>query len=177
MYAGGLAALAREQWHNVAAVTTVPILDGNGNDIAGPAVFRGAVAAVVERDLARTLPDMKAQQTPMSDWLFKLLREPLRQLIRIEQDYEDAFDRFELLVAMTFAAPPARGWVPPGRFMWKDAKARQFKQRTTADKLRVDVNNVAKRWGAIDAGIFRDGAEALAALDLVESATIQSHWY
>jgi serine/threonine protein kinase len=176
VYAGALAALAREQWVNFSAVTRSPLLTPTDNNHEVPAILRVAAASVMGRDLARTLPGMDGRHTPTSDWLFELLRDPLRPLLRIDMDYEQAFDRMEYLIAMMVTAHRDGGWFPTGRFCWRDADRRHFKQRTLGDALRSEVENLGAEWGPVRAGMFRDAGDALKAIEGIEKDLGGRRW-
>lgn len=176
MYAGGVAAVGREQWANLAAVTTAPRLARRSDDEEGPAVVRAAAAMVMSQEHAQTLPGLDRHHTPASDWLFAVLREPLRRFYRLDQDFELAFDRFEYIVAMVVSSTRAGGWVPPGRFAWKTAERRRYKQATVGDGLKQELAQSGATWGPVRAGMFRDADEASSALERVEKSIGANTW-
>lgn len=170
-YAGGIAALARDRWPSFAALTR-PKLTKLGEE-AQPAIALAAAACVLDHRVAQSLPGKERRHTPMSDWLFEFLREPLRPLLRVDEDYTETFDRFEYFVAMATSADRTTGWVPPGRFMWKGAEQRVYRQEALGDRIRKEITELGndwKTWGPIHSGVFADANDALEALERVEKA-------
>lgn len=85
--------------------------------------------AVLHWDQAQLLPGMERHHTPVSDYLFAKLREPLREYLPRDEDYEVAFDRFEYFVGLVHASLNSRvdkdsWWGPHGRFLWKGGNMR-----------------------------------------------------
>jgi serine/threonine protein kinase len=175
MYAGGIAALEREQWVNLGAVTSAPKLSKAGDEDAAPAATRAAALKVLDQRVAQSMPGYERRHTAMSDWLFEQTREPLRSLIRIDADYEVQFNRFECLVAMLYVPHSGTGWVPFGRFAWRGG--RHTSTNTTTAAMRAEVNAQGANWGAIRAGMFEDVRQALAAVDAVEETIKRTNFF
>jgi hypothetical protein len=89
---------------------------------------------VLERDLSRKLiPGREREFTPLNNYAFEVLRDPLREYLPDDGAYDDAFDWFEYLLGLVhcdLTATPeqieqvkngaADGyiWGPIGRFLW-----------------------------------------------------------
>ena len=59
----------------------------------------------------------KSHRTPVSEYLHRVLREPLRSAIGSDDEYSDRFDEFEYLVGVVSTDVHGRG--PVGRFVWR----------------------------------------------------------
>lgn len=72
---------------------------------------------------AKFLEGMEQRHAPMNDWLYNLLREPLKNLIPNETRYELTFDKLEVLMALGCAFHDKRAgdnfWAPPGAFGYR----------------------------------------------------------
>lgn len=117
-YAGGIAAIAAGKHETLAALTLQARVRDNGQ-------FRPAIAMVnapyvMGGDFARLLQGLERNHTPVSDQLFRVLREPLRYVLASDEDYEGCFDRFEYLCGLIYVdVAGERGdsvWGPVGRF-------------------------------------------------------------
>ena len=177
MYSGGLAAIARENWVNLASLATVPQLPTRIGEEEAAAALIAVASMAMRHEHALTLPGREQRRTPVSDWLFDQLKEPLRPLLRHDEDYEQAFDRFEYLIAMVVSVQRQGGWVPPGRFAWRSAKRLRFNQSTIGSALRSELETLGPRWGPVQAGMFRDSTQAMSALEAVERMISSSNWF
>jgi hypothetical protein len=92
----------------------------------------------------------------MSDRVHDVLREPLREYLPDDGRYDDAFDRFEYLVALTHAdIRTERGrnsWAPAGRFGWR---------RSVVDAIVSEQQSQGVSWPPLRAGLFKDQARFL----------------
>jgi len=76
---------------------------------------------VLGRDLAKFLPGLEQRKTPLNDYLQVALRESLKPIVPSEREYQEAFDRFEYLLALVYAdQKPKSGWAPVGCFGWRE---------------------------------------------------------
>ena len=90
--------------------------------------------AVLERDHQKFLPGKERDHTPLSDHLFEILREPLRQYLPDDAVYAATFDWLEYLICLAHIDqhvtrtqlreeksknPDFYLWAPAGRFCWK----------------------------------------------------------
>lgn len=117
-------------------------------------VHKIANATDVLRDTFKKIPDHEKNYTPISEYLFKLLQPGLDDLFFLGKGYEAAFDKFELLFALTVAdlrkQEDSHFWGPVGRFGWKN---RNY-GTTPLEKLRSEAALHKDKWDPIEAGMF-----------------------
>lgn len=112
-------------------------------------------------DAFKCLPGHKRQYTPRSEYLLKLLQPLLDDALLLRTDYEDSFDRFEVLYALEHAHHYSaekfgRIWGPVGRFAWKEyssASGRPF-----YDAIQ-EAEREGGSWPAVKAGLFGGSVE------------------
>lgn len=123
---------------------------------------------VLERDHQRFLPGKERDYTPLSDHLFDILREPLRDYLPDDSVYEATFDWFEYLLCLAHIdqqvtrkeleeekskKPDFYFWAPVGRFGWKDAERSVVRETEQREDGSLPPNVVA----ALQAGFCEAG--------------------
>ena len=178
-YAGGIAAVASGRYENLRRLQT---------DVKVTEPFRGQRVSlvsvldpgIVPIDVARDLPDLAEPRylVPMSEHLFGYMRDVLQDVIRVQLDYEQAFDRFEVLNALVRAdiGLTAGGgmYFYIGRFGWK-AKHRSYHPlQEIADELAENGDE----WPVLRAGLFGGSLErATSAVKAVEERVAALPWF
>lgn len=85
------------------------------------------------------------KDTPGCNRLYELLREPLRSLIPNDARYEEASDRFEYLLTLTFLKPSSStSWLPIVGFTGSQATFSSLQHHvsaTLAKECAADQNN------------------------------------
>jgi hypothetical protein len=144
LYAGGISALAGNRFSTlVALIRQVNVRTKNDP--------KGAVAArqltpyrVLDERIAKYLPPVKANHTPISTYFFSLLREPLRLVIKVDGEYEELFYLFEYLFALASAQTHKEVWgtatAPTGSYVWER-----------------NLRNPPHIWEAVDKELERQG--------------------
>ena len=157
MYAGGMAALAADDYKNLATVMTTPVGTKHSDDKTQPVVARITEALLdVERANGfKSLPGHEQQYVPRSEYLFKILQPMLEDILFLGTSYERLFVRFEVIYALIVAdlrynEGDSRVWGPPGRFCWKYERDGGPFAEVVRDAERLD-----ERWPPIMAGLFR----------------------
>jgi hypothetical protein len=117
MYAAGIGAVAGSRYGNLRAILVDPRIREPSR--TQPAAIALAPGNVLELEVARRLPGMERRYTPVSDWLFAVCRDWLRDVIPSDDDYLQAFDRYEFLMGLVHFDILSRGWAPVGRFAWR----------------------------------------------------------
>jgi hypothetical protein len=152
LYAGGMTAISGGNYGTFAALLTKVILRGPIGE--RPLVLALYPQAVVQDSVAHLLPGLDRHYTPMSDHLFKWLRDPLREFIPADDVYEMTFDRFEYLRALVHGdvlqKTGKRIWGAPGQFVWKHKSGRTSILRDLEDELNKEGGN----WAPFKAGLF-----------------------
>ncbi len=167
-YAAGLAAVARGKDGEEVLLDLLLKprlrLDLNGGPTS-PA-WSLTVEEAVEPEIARGIPGWAGGYTPMSDHLWTVLRPVLSPFLREQATYDDAFDRFECLVALAYAAiletrPHYHFWAPPGRLAWR--RERIFGSPTAIDVIGTDIDREGANWLLLRRGLFDGSVDKLAA--------------
>jgi hypothetical protein len=170
LYGGGIAAIAGGHYGNFAALITKPsIRDGNENK---PLVTTLSTWDVMEQKHGQQLPGMDRRYTPLSDHLYEVLRNVLRDILPDEAQYQKCFDRFEYLYALVYAdfnlKQGGDGWGPIGCFGWR------YRHRNSLMKeLDEEIANVGKEWPPLKAGLFDSSVERVREVKGVLDAHIQ----
>jgi hypothetical protein len=132
LYGMGLGALANSNYAFLKALLETRIRKDPFQPEAQAAVSLHNLA-VMERGVQQLLPGRQREHTPLSNHLHDSLREPLRDYLPDDRDYDHAFDWFEYLLALTYCDlqnseaklaeeaqrdPGFHLWAPVGRFGW-----------------------------------------------------------
>jgi hypothetical protein len=171
-YASGMASIAGGKFRTLLALFSVPrILAGRREE---PAVRVLQQWEVTDKDVWKQLPGLENHYTPASDHLFGLLREPLSPYLPEDTRYEECFDRFECLLALTYADLSDRDWVPVGRFAWKAYSG----DNPPLKLLQAESGKAGPQWPPLVAGMFGGSIERLnAAMIKVETFVGRLGWY
>jgi len=167
MYGMGLAALASSNYSFMKAMLDLNLrIDSYKPDKPTAATLHNF--EVLQLDKQRMLPDRGLDHTPLSDHLFDLLREPLREYLPDESAYDATFDWLEYLICLAYIDkqmtrsqlleekaknPDFYVWVPLGRFSWKQME-RNVMQKTEVAADGSLPSNVAE---ALRAGFYEAG--------------------
>jgi hypothetical protein len=132
LYGSGAACLANGNYQFRGEMLRLRVrAEWNGNEVPIVEALNGM--RVLRLDDQRKLPGYENQPAPLSDHLFFILREPLREFIPDDRIYEETFDWFEYILGLIYcdvttsdqalATLKAKGeWAiraPWGRFAWK----------------------------------------------------------
>jgi hypothetical protein len=178
LYAAGLGAVARENYSALRSVTLDAKLPAGG--LNHPVIlfcnpwrpFSAApplAEAMVRHTEGRDLNDYELQaiinssgghrKTPVSDDLHKRLRETLRPVIRDDGDYDDTFDRLEVLLGLIAQDAASQedepvqhsyvvgGW--PGRYAWRTTSGSDTFAEISKESLSAGSN-----WPPLGCGLF-----------------------
>ena len=158
LYVGGIAAIATAKYDLFASLLTKVTVRGLNEDRL--AVFELETWQVMNEGIAKQLPGLERHKTPLSDRLFALLREPLRDYLPDDVQYERAFDRFEYLRALVQAdLNEKRGnatYGQVGRFSWKMERSSGV---NTVREIQAEFEKAGESWPPLLAMLF-DGSEA-----------------
>ena len=125
-------------------------------DRSGPAVACLRAYQLIDRDIVRTLPGLDRRHTPMSDHLLEMLRGEFGDLAANADDFEDMFDRFEIMSALVFfdlnaSDDTLRRVSPPiGRFMWRG----QSDNDGMIQQMSHEASKLAAEWPPIKQQLF-----------------------
>lgn len=160
LYAGGIASISAGRYYNLRAIAVDPNLIKPGKEESvALAIYPHAVLG----DLGNRLPGLKDRYTPISDHLFRVLRNPLKELLPNDTDYLRCFDTYEYLFALIHAdlneklIDPAwedRVWGPVGCFGWRN---RHFPELKIANQIEKQAKPLGDDWSPLKSGLF-DGS-------------------
>ncbi len=153
-YGAGISALASDRYDNLAAILLTRVGSSRSATSSTPLTLAIGEATTKLHDMFKQLPGHERQYVPRSEYLFKLLQPTLDDLLFLGRNYEQDFDRFEVLLALVHAdleSKESRGiWGPPGRFGWK---FHHYDVNPLKD-LIADANGQKESWGPLKAGLF-----------------------
>jgi len=160
LYGGGIAAIAGEQHSRLLRMMTKPQV--RSSSAPRPAALALYPSAVLAQEGGRHLPGMQRRYTPLSDHLHTALREALRDLIPDDVRYDECFDRFEYLLALTHAwlrQPASSSPVGPiGRFGWKYHRVPGL---CVMDVIEAELAEQGETWPPLRAGLCGGSVEML----------------
>ncbi len=181
-YAGGIAAVANRQYENLQAIFGAPIAIPHRSFPRTTLVetICDEIGEIESMDTFKRLPGHERYYTPRSEYLFKLLQPELDDDLFLGNEYEQTFDRFELLLALVSAVHRKRAdgrvWGPVGRFGWK-AK-RRLRNTNPFTELLTEAKEKQSDWHPFKAGLFGSDFQLFlaAALDY-EKLVAELNWW
>ena len=163
LYSAGLAAVAAENYAALAALLTKPkARDDQNKNVAICSEFYPI--AIMEKGIGHLLPGMDRHHTPLNDHLCAKLRAPLREFLPRDEDYQDAFDRFEYLLGLVHAdlnrwEVENGWWGPVGCFAWR---VRRFHQEGgISEKIGTEIETEGTNWSLLKTGLFGGSLDQL----------------
>ncbi len=158
-YAGGLGAIAAEQYKNLAAVflAEIPSFRHRGRMDPAILVVNEAALELTRVDAFKLLPGHEKQYVPRSEYLFKVLQPIIDDTLFVGKTYESLFDRYEVLQALVYADLHEKEgrsvWGPIGRFGWK---YNEFLSHENPFKnLVAEAEEKKSAWLPLQAGLFQ----------------------
>jgi hypothetical protein len=155
-YGAGLASVASNNFATLATILTKPKVRDEQNKYQAicSEVYPGAV---LETNLGRLLPGLERRHTPVSDHLYDRLREPLREFLPRDGDYQEAFDRFEYLLGLVHADLNRREgkdgwWGPVGSFGWRGNP--YSGEGRVSNIIGAEIEDQKADWPLLKAGLF-----------------------
>jgi len=157
LYGAGLAAVAAGNYQTLASVLTKPKVKNHHGKYE--AICSEVYPIVVmKKELGHLLPGLERRHTPVNDYLFDKLRGPLRDYLPRDEDYQNAFDRFEYLLGLVHADLTRQNvtiggwWGPVGCFAWRNSHFDQ--EGRMAHKVGVELEAEGINWAPLRAGLF-----------------------
>jgi len=119
VYAAGISALAAKRFNNLAATLLETEYRDQSLNEKMPGIYKLQVWSVFEGMFKWVpRPDADREYTPVNYYLCDLLRPMLRDYLPDDTRYEETFDTFEYLLALTYMDLVRDSWSPRGRFAW-----------------------------------------------------------
>ena len=157
LYVGGIAALATENYSNLATVLLAPT-QKNSVQTCVPVIIP-TIEAIAEPsfdNLFKTMPGLESKYVPRSEYMYKAMQPILDDSLFLGKGYERLFDRFEILLNLVFVDRKFDGikdvWGPLGRFCWKT-----FRRHDGSDPYNEFVEQATMlkdEWPLLSSGFF-----------------------
>jgi len=162
-YSAGIAAVAAKKYDNLHSLFATRVASKRSNEDTTELLwFLGDAILELERSHAfKQLPGHENNYVPRSEYLFKLLQPDLDDLFFLGNEYEQAFDCFEVMLALAHAdlrhQKKQHIWGPIGRFGWK------YSGRGGAENplsgLIAEAKAMSTSWPPLRAGFFGGSIE------------------
>ena len=180
MYAGGISAIAANRFDTLRACMLTEVRDPQfrGGALRPIILPVGYALAELQNDFKR-LPELDRRYAARSDYMQTALQSVVEDEMFLGRRYEEAFDKFEIMLALVFAdirGKDGNYWGPPGSFGWKENRF-----NATAGPLGKFVEDAKKqgeKWPALKAGFFNGSAARFAEVADGFRAVISSlNWF
>ncbi len=156
LYGGGITCLARERYETLSLLLTKPKVAFEHESYKNPPVCSLHPIQILDGNYAKKLPGLERDYTPLNNYLFNLLREPLKEFLPNDKIYETNFDKFEYLLALTYVDlckyPGGYVWGPIGRFIWKNRISNQSENMLNV--IEREVEAAGSSWPLLKFGLF-----------------------
>lgn len=152
IYSGGIAAIAASRHENLVPLLKTKIGSSHTREVSKPVMLSLGSALAGLHEVFKWLPQHERLYTPRSEYLFKLLQPRLEDLLFLGRDYEDLFDRFEVMLALIHA-DEREGWSvwgPVGRFGWKQSRG----ESSPLNQIYKEAQTFGDEWTPLKTGFF-----------------------
>jgi hypothetical protein len=174
MYAGALGAYLSRQYAAFAAVTLTPLIEVPDDRGELPALeVLGTAGATLDRSVLQSTTRYKQRLTPASDVLFDALRDVARTVLVSDSEYEEKFNRFEVMFSLVLAA---RGHWATGRFIGKNRSLGPTAASSAISKTRAECDRAGSEWAPLRAGLFESTAQIEAAFKAISDIASKAAW-
>lgn len=155
LFTGGIAAIAAERYDTLGALLSAGTVREPGRET--PVAEALMPYQVLPTDVGRLIPGHEGHWVPFSEYLSVLgaLREPLRELVPMQERYLDCFDRFEYFLGLVVTDQQLEwnerfsAWV--GAFVWRDNGPRH---ESTFEQVDAEASAAGADWSPLRAGLF-----------------------
>ena len=150
-YIAGVGALAAKRFRNLAAVLREPEYHDQTHNERISAISKLHVWSVFEHTYKwMPRPDAEREYTPVSNYLLDLLRPVMHDYLPDDTKYEETFDIFEYLLALTYMDLMHDSWSPLGAFGWR-YRRRDWERSPLAEFTQVELEK------GVDGELLRAG--------------------
>lgn len=161
LYGGGIASIAAENYSTFSALLTkVTIRKAYGE--SGPLVSGLFTWSVIDENFEKHIIGAERSYTPLSDHLFQVLRDPLKEFLPHDTDYQDCFERFEYLLGLInadlFEKDHRSQWVGPvGSF----GRCDHFTGIAIMSEVEKEISEKGEDWPFLSFDLFDGSIERL----------------
>jgi hypothetical protein len=157
MYYAGIAAVEGQRYDSLANMFNAKVHSSQSGEPKADSFIDSVVNATLALnrvDVFKQIPGHEKYYTPLSEYLFQLLQPKLDDILFVGQNYESAFDEFEVLLALVVAEARVQNkkhlWGPIGRFGWKHHRGYDSPLMKIIDTARTEGAN----WPPLRSGLF-----------------------
>lgn len=178
LYSGGIASIANSKYDFFVALLTQTHIFENGHQFS--AVNRLHAYSAMPKEVAAILPGRKKENfTPLSDYLYDILRPYFIDILPHDIQYEQAFDRFEYLLSLVYADVNSKGedrfWAPMGSFGWRGI--RYHLDRHVSKLVDLEIENMGEEWPLLRFNLFDKSVDRLREVKkLFDEFLLRHHW-
>ncbi len=151
LYTGGIASIASGKYGNLASLLTSEVPDPEYIGKTKSVVIPMSNAMEDIGNLFKQIPGHEKNIVPRSEYMFKILRPFLEDIIFTGNSYEDLFDRYELFQMFVYADLLNCEFGPWGRFAWKHVQVRSSLVKDFIEEAQKEGDE----WPPIQAGLFK----------------------
>lgn len=156
LYGGGIASIAAGNYSNFSSLITIPTVKLEYRDEV-PLVKGLDTWSVMQEGIQRLLPGFERNYTPLSDHLYKILRDQLREFLPQETRYRKYFDRFEYLFDLVqfdiIKEYRHGGYGLIGSFSWR-CNHLPSSEVNIMDEIESEASEAGDAWPLLKTGIF-----------------------
>ena len=162
LYSIGISALSSQRFDNLAAILLEPRYRDDFNSEKRPAVDMLHVYSVFDSGTDKLVPRPNAEReyTAANNYLFDMIKPVLQSYLPDDIAYEEAFDIFEYLLALTCWDLLERGWSPIGRFGWRYGTMGALGKSPISEFI-VTGSKLGDEWGLLKSGFFNGSIDRL----------------
>lgn len=155
MYSAGISALSARRYTALRVILSTHVLyrPDEGKTLPLASAVSINLSDVVEQ--FKNLPDFERRRTPMSDYVFQVVHQPLEEILFLGRSYEQLFDEYEVYLSLVCLETNGR-WSPVGRFGWKYEREGSG---SPLHRILSEAKTMADKWGPISAGFFGGSPE------------------
>ncbi len=153
LYSAGMAAIAAEKYDTLQMFfsESKSFTKGQTEPLIENASIR---VSFINRAANELFAPKNKRKTPGSDWLFERLKSSVGQFVGEEVRYAELFNRFELLLSMSYCDLIDKEWVPSGRYGWQ-----QLGPEHPVSLFLQEIGAEGDDWPPLRAGMFGGSAE------------------
>lgn len=162
LYSAGISALSFNRFDNLAAILLEPEYRDYSDREKVPVIDKLHVYSVFDQGADKLVPrpDAKREYTAANNYIFDVIRPVLRSYLPDDLKYEETFDTFEYLLALTHMDLLMRSYSPVGRFGW-NYKSWGISRKSPKDDFTATSAELGAGWGLLKAGFFKGSVDRL----------------
>ena len=175
MYAGGVSALAHDNWLSFRSLVQDPQVRESQGTLAAAVALDPT--SVLDPDVAQSLDGYERRYTPISDLLHERIRAVTSGDIPDDPEFDRIFDQFEMMFGLVYLDASDDSWAPLGRFVWR---RRHYPSGDPLERMALEAEKQGASWGPLRAGLFDGSPDRFAAILGSYRALIQrrgSSWF